>query len=935
VGVNRSTPEPPITLLSSLKNHIEQVEGLAVDHANALLYVGDKVKRVIQVCDYDRPKCAVLIYSQGNIRGVALDVERGLVFWTDWGKEKPGIERAIMDGSGRRFIVDQDIVWPNGIALDSPQGTVYWVDARLNRLERSDVNGKNRKVLIRDLNHPFGLAVFENRIYWSEMESSAIETTQKSGPAHRTLLFRTNNLPVGIFIYHPLLQPEHNIIPFCTDKQFLCHNALRCIPASWRCDRERDCEDGSDESSCDSTVRCLPGQFACANGVGCIPERWRCDGETECDDKSDEVGCPAVKTGLGADTKKPGHKNTSQKSWPCNPKTEFLCELSNRCIGLEHKCDGFTDCPFGLDEMFCGSSLAVTDKTLHGVHSEKPRAKQLLTSAVLTESTTTVTTAITAAITQQPHCADPSDFLCTNGMCIQKENRCDGIKDCDHGEDEANCPAKNPCLQRPTPCRHPHRCQQTVISPTGFRCICPAGFMQSKNGTCHDFDECARNIHLCSQKCKNKPGSYVCTCEDGYLLDIDGVTCQATGVSPQIFFVGGNAGGSYVRSVVLRPEAYSVDLTTLPPTVIAVAYDGALGRLFWATHEGSAGAVVSGQYGNLQGTTRVILDETSVKSPQGLAVDWLNHLLYVTDTESGRILACSYEGARCAVIVHTPGGKLRGIAVYPQIRRMFWTDFSDTAPRIETAGMDGSDRHLIASRDVQWPNGIAVDYSQDRVYWVDSGTHLLERARLDGSEREELLAHLPHPFGLAVFENSIYFTDLDNRQMEVVDKTTARRRRVLVSDAGLLKGLYTYHPLNQPTGRNPCASARCAYLCLLSSSAAHGYVCVGSATSPGLVVAIPGEPTAPQHPNYKWFVPGFFAMALIAITLTFAVYAYRKELIIFRSQTLPRLRRPLVLWRKRTVSDAKDFLHNDQVQHLSPDLPKMQSFDNPSYVHHV
>ena len=42
---------------------------------------------------------------------------QGLMFWSDWG-DAARIERAWMDGSHRGVIVDTDIGWPNGMAID-------------------------------------------------------------------------------------------------------------------------------------------------------------------------------------------------------------------------------------------------------------------------------------------------------------------------------------------------------------------------------------------------------------------------------------------------------------------------------------------------------------------------------------------------------------------------------------------------------------------------------------------------------------------------------------------------------------------------------------------------------------------------------------------------------------------------------------------------
>ena len=41
-----------------------------------------------------------------------------------------------------------------------------------------------------------------------------------------------------------------------------------------------------------------------------------------------------------------------------------------------------------------------------------------------------------------------------------------------------------------------------------------------------DVDECSVDNGSCSQRCNNTIGSYNCYCENGYSLDIDGMTCN-------------------------------------------------------------------------------------------------------------------------------------------------------------------------------------------------------------------------------------------------------------------------------------------------------------------------------------------------------------------------------------------------------------------------
>ncbi len=68
------------------------------------------------------------------------------MYWTDWG-EPAKIERAGMDGSSRSVLVQDNLMWPNGLAIDQQRGLLYWSDAGVKRIEYSDLSGLNRKVL--------------------------------------------------------------------------------------------------------------------------------------------------------------------------------------------------------------------------------------------------------------------------------------------------------------------------------------------------------------------------------------------------------------------------------------------------------------------------------------------------------------------------------------------------------------------------------------------------------------------------------------------------------------------------------------------------------------------------------------------------------------------------------------------------------------------
>lgn len=52
--------------------------------------------------------------------------------------------------------------------------------------------------------------------------------------------------------------------------------------------------------------------------------------------------------------------------------------------------------------------------------------------------------------------------------------------------------------------------------------------------------------------------------------------------------------------------------------------------------------------------------------------------------------------------------------------------------------MDGSDRRVIISDGIFWPNGLTIDYSGGRIYWADAKHHVIESANYNGGDRKKV-----------------------------------------------------------------------------------------------------------------------------------------------------------------------------------------------------
>ncbi|XP_047467892.1 matrilin-2 [Mugil cephalus] len=67
------------------------------------------------------------------------------------------------------------------------------------------------------------------------------------------------------------------------------------------------------------------------------------------------------------------------------------------------------------------------------------------------------------------------------------------------------------------------KCPQICEGGLDSECICPEGYILHDNKFCEDINEC--EMGYCDQNCKNTFGSFVCSCEEGFVLKED-VKCQ-------------------------------------------------------------------------------------------------------------------------------------------------------------------------------------------------------------------------------------------------------------------------------------------------------------------------------------------------------------------------------------------------------------------------
>ncbi|XP_062251313.1 very low-density lipoprotein receptor-like isoform X1 [Platichthys flesus] len=526
----------------------------------------------------------------------------------------------------------------------------------------------------------------------------------------------------------------------------------------------------------------LPGcllqlEFKCGDG-SCMPRSTLCDGRADCDDGSDEQHCSHV--------------------W-CK-KDEFTCR-SRRCISTRFLCNGVDDCGDGSDEASCQICTA-------GLFSCGPLDVCLARGELCDgradckdgRDETPELCGWTQPRPQSSRTCAASEFPCGDGRCISRAWRCDHAPDCSDGSDEDSCD-QNECLVNNGGCSH--GCEDLKM---GFVCHCPENMRLVGDSQCEEVDTCLKT-DVCDQLCVHGNGSFACDCLEGYSMNPTTRECKAKGNQAEVVFISSE--GAQWMSVTGTEHRELAPHLSGPGPVAALASNR---TLYWARRGRGAIYRVS-MDGKPQDATLLLKVKGSVS---GLAVDWIHQLLYWSGVESGSVNVGLLDGSTQRPLI-TGLDKPSAVAVDPLRGFLFWAQCG-SFPKIERSGLDGRDTVALVTSSIRCPGALSVDMPRQLLYWADQRS--ISRVNFEGRDRKTVVesnGYLDQPFGLAVFEGFVYWSEEVTHSICRANKHNGSQLRALLTNVTSPGGVVVVQPVLQPHGWSVCgrAGAVCRHQCVV------------------------------------------------------------------------------------------------------------------------
>lgn len=840
----------PITNVETvIQTGLATAEGLAIDWIGQNIYWVESTLDHIEVANINGTFRRTLIAGDmESPRAIAVDPRYGLLFWTDWDKKSPRIERSTMSGEDRKTLVHIKEInggWPNGLTLDYDTLDVYWIDANSDSIHFVDYEGSNPSTLLKhfkSLGHPFSITLFGDNLFWTDWKTNSLSVANKYNASDAREFQKFSNRLFDVKVFHPSRQPriEDHLNPCFINNGNCSHLCLLSVNHTRRCECPNLMKISHDNTTCEAHERVL--LIGRTNEIRAVdiskplnhvmapisvpkvfnPRQFEYDTKTKtiywADSNTNEVKRTQLAgnnidtvidviiespSGLALDWIS-GNLYVTSVSQHKSPGKIFISNLNGEYISI--LMDGSQDIYsprsiavhplMGL--LFCIDEISNSDVVIFAANMDGSNKR------------------IIASKENNPKLDNPSNLAIDYDL-----NRVYWINQVSNTSKKASIQyydifdhkivtildeSEIPPSERINPgvlCVDGDylivsgRVPAEVILKLSKHNVTERTILRTQNldqisalrvynaSSQFGANACSINNGDCSQLCIPTNSTHrTCKCTMGYSLNALNETECS---SKDLFLIFSNNLG--MRGISIEPDA-SPDDYYLPSIhkafrASSINYVFNKNLIYWVDNEEGSITRINRDTTNYQ----VIVQ--GLESEESIGIDWVAGNIYWLDPYYDIIEVARLNGSSRFVIVSGDMDKANGIVVNPLKGYIVWSDIG-SSPKIETALLDGSNRRILVSSNLTHIDDLAIDYVDDYIYWVDSTLPLIERIRQNGTGRQVIYSistnfgPYNHMISIAIYKNYLFIADSGQHSSKLIrcDKNTCLDRKVIQQHLG-------------------------------------------------------------------------------------------------------------------------------------------------------
>ncbi|XP_062567175.1 low-density lipoprotein receptor-related protein 2-like [Saccostrea cucullata] len=726
--------------------------------------------------------------------GLALDPEDGLMFFSD-NDVNPRIEKASMDGVNRTIIVHIGLIRVLSLSIDVINNLLYWADYGRHTLEASDYNGLNRKVLRRSNNVPAtGLHFYQGMLHAASSGAKIIFGVDAASGTELYSLRLNTAQPYAVHVYdgetsrvyidpcnitscqHICVNTPAGAKCLCAEGYMLSSDGMTCTDRSWFHEKGLIVHNSTAFAMFEvQYLNGLQGRFPFITVPSSIIQTFTVDANRHLiyfvdssRNELKELDIISLKTRMLTSIQLASDLNfdwiTNLLGWiePASSSIKAFSINSGTTsiiyVRLEQPTSLTVD-PHNGDLYWISGTLG---KSIMNGNWNRSSPRTIVSTANL-NNPSSLYYDITS---NQLYWIDDSIIKSslTNGSDIKSHVITFGATQAFVYKGYFGWIVGN-IMYFSSKFSNIAESYLEIGEKNKGVAVFDSSLQQDKRGSCGLLNGGCQDI------CVPLQTGRTCECDLGLLLQPDMKTCDSNVYRANFIVVA-----DYSHGRILQIDMVTGNLVKLPINVrnsAGITFDKSTKELLHS--DLSTKNIMSS---SLHGGNKTLIYATGFVNADRLAIDYSTGNLYYTavgPTSSqsyiGVIHRTTFQHNTLLSNLYSP----REIVVYPSKGFLFWTEFGNIT-EIGRAYMDGSSKTYIATTDIGWPNGLAIDFTSDRIYWTDGQKNRIEFSDLNGGNRQVLTTDSDaHLMSIVIQGQYLYYTAWNRQRITKMHKTTGSK----------------------------------------------------------------------------------------------------------------------------------------------------------------